>query len=317
MNKKLILFILLSSYFSVFSQQTDVDILNASPEHHLKSTSLVDYKLTGKVKAVKNLVYEPIEKFGEISKGKIVTPLFGANEDNFKIEFNESGLLTQYVRFDENGARSYFTEFVYDSKNNQREVKRTNSNDVITLLQKFEYNNSNQLIREYNQYWEKDESTINYEYNVNSQLIHKIIDNDLNKTDYKFIYYYKNNKLSEILMESGNGEFKSRKKISFLGKKISEIQEFNQNGELLKTIKFKYDNKDNLIYKTVIEKSEKEPSESFFKFNNYNQLIERKWENFKTKFTYKYDENFNWVSKIKYVNGIPKYVINREIEYYK
>ncbi len=318
MNKKSIfVLLLLLSYFNVFSQQTDVDIKNATPNYGLKNTNLFHYKLTDKVKVLKNLVHEPIEKFGEISKGKIVEPLFGSHEDNFKLEFNEIGLLTQYIRFNESGARSYFTEFIYNSKNNKKEIKRTNSKDIITLLQKFEHNRSNQIITEYNQYWEKDESRIKYEYNTNYQLIHKTIDNGLNNTDYNFKYSYKNNRISEILLKTGNGKFESLEKISFSGKNISEIQELDQKGELIKIVKFKFDNRNNLIYKSVTNKDEKEPAETFFQFNKYNHLTIKKQKNFKIKFVYKYDKKFNWISKIKYVNGIAKYVINREIEYYK
>ncbi len=60
--------ILILTSFHVFSQQKDVDIINASPDHDLKNKSLINYKLKGNVEAVINLVHEPIEKFGKISK---------------------------------------------------------------------------------------------------------------------------------------------------------------------------------------------------------------------------------------------------------
>jgi hypothetical protein len=37
----------------------------------------------------------------------------------------------------------------------------------------------------------------------------------------------------------------------------------------------------------------------------------------KKKYKYQFDTHKNWINKIKYVNDEPKYIIERELEYFK
>ncbi len=309
-TRKIIISIFLLILYNVSAQNTDIDLMNANPIYELKKSN--KHSFNGNVKSITNLVYEPVEKFGEITKGKIISPL---SEDNFKIEYNNFGLITKRILFDKDGKTIYNTTFEYDNINNLIEVKRINSNDKTTLLEKFSYDNKGNRIKAYSKYGGISENKLEYEYNKNSQLINLKTNNGLESENYKYSYIYSNNKISEVIVKTTAGEIKSRKKLSYLGNNISQFKEYNSQNEIIETINFKYDIRNNLIYKSVLRNNQNTSYEYSYQFNDKNDITAKITNEYKVTFAYKYDNNNNWISKIRYHNGFPEYLIIREIIY--
>ena len=85
---------------------------------------------------------------------------------------------------------------------------------------------------------------------------------------------------------------------------------------------FKYDYKGNLIESNWYYSDGNFNSKFTYKYDDKGNEIERNLYksdgslDVKCTYKYEYDEKYNWIKKIEYRNRIPKFILEREIEYY-
>jgi hypothetical protein len=266
-------------------------LLNIScNESNEQKNDLEKVNLKGSVKSITENTYMAIEKFGEVIKG-------GRNPNDF---FRKENCITKY---DING---YLTE----------------SNGVIPC--KFIYNDKKQLIEE-------------NEFTSNTKIFHKydkngfeIELNNFHKDTLVQKIKYKNDKMGnkvEINPYNYTGKLQYKIKQIFIGKNLMESKEYDKEGRLTATTKYKYDKNGNQIEETTTDSSNKVFSKNNLKYDENNNLIESKRffdnalfenENNTTyRFVYnKLDSNKNWTELIEYENEIPVKITERTIEYY-
>lgn len=282
----------------------------------------------GKINQIKHTRYNVTDSFGIVTK---------TNINSINIEsYDSSGKLIKEIKYNPDTIFFHRKEFKYDS--------------VGRLIQKdFSHKNPSYGYRELYRYGGANSSIETSRYSGNSQLQErhfeqfdshkniiesKTIDSAGNVTFYeKNIYVY--NSLGKLTEKKtfGSGDF-------YLGK---ETYKHDSNGNLIEkniissddgsTISkeiYKYDSQNRLI---EMEEYSGTPSEIQVKeITNYDtngSIVYLKRSIFSidrygvksideqtTDYIYKYDENNNWISKLRFENTIPKMWETREISYF-
>ena len=99
----------------------------------LKKNDLAELKLKGKVKSIREIPYEAVERFGEVVKGDALDR-FG---ENLQITFNENGNEIEINSFNPDGSLFSKYTYKYDDKGNQIEENSFNSDE--NLVDKYTY----------------------------------------------------------------------------------------------------------------------------------------------------------------------------------
>ncbi|MCD4683422.1 MAG: hypothetical protein K8R86_09090, partial [Bacteroidales bacterium] len=108
---------------------------------------------------------------------------------------------------------------------------------------------------------------------------------------------------------------------------LIESKEYDSDNSLTEKINYKYDDENNIIEMKHYYPFDGSIDIKTYKYDRFNNEIEesykatKNWINDyeiddKYKFDYKYDKNGNWIYCLYYLNGFPKNITIREIEYY-
>jgi len=256
-------------------------------------TDLEEMKLRGKIKSFKEYSYKAIDSFGVISKGK------KQHIDGFEA-YPEGVFLT----FNTEGFFKESTEYTVYEKINEKII---------------------------------------YSYNQKGQKIEQNVYDSINKFDYKVVFKY--NEKGYLFDRSLYDEKgKLNKKFVFENNENdNEIKEslYSSKGNLDSYYKYKYDNKGNLIETSFIDYGRLVISENTIYIydvkgnlilKNSSITIKEGTVDIETNYTYNtlgdiesidsttyeyiYDSNNNWIKRIEYNSGFPKFVLERKIEYY-
>jgi hypothetical protein len=241
--------------------------------------------LQGKVKSITETLFTAIEKFGEVTKGSADS--FESSIHNYSLEFNDRGYL---IKDSKNSL------IIYDNKNNIIEKQNYDMKEI------YKYNEEGLLIE------------------INEFLC-KNLDSITTKTKYK---YDNTNQVEQSIYES-NGELSLKIIDSYENKNLISRSVFRSNGTSKGSLYYVYDKNNNEIksQRLLIDKrggTLHEEDETKYDENNLVIEIKSKGMNGVDIHKYKYikfDSNKNWVEKIEYYNGKPKFVIVRKIEYFK
>ncbi|WP_405411675.1 hypothetical protein [Maribacter sp. Asnod1-A12] len=272
--------------------------------------------LKGKVKSLVETEYNIKSNFGEIKKVD-----YGGRTT--KISYNESGYMTEYTYYNQDGSFNNRTTYLYDDNLNEIEVKEFNfsgeieskelkvyDNNILVetkgldskgrLSWKIEYrNNSNGDIQELIQYNQdgKVYSRQLYEYDKNENHIQTVSFNSKENIGKKSIYQYddKGNRIEWKLFES-NGNLIS-----------SEKYEYNKKDK--KTIISRYGSKNKLEY--TFSKSYNEYGDETTSLNHFPPD-----ETYSFYYEHIYDDYNNWIELKDYQNNVPNKIVERIIEYY-
>jgi hypothetical protein len=139
------------------------------------------------------------------------------------------------------------------------------------------------------------------------------------------IYSYdsKGRKIIEILNPSYDGSegfysfitnyyYNKSGKVDF---KIIKYNSGDKKGEITERIYYYYNSLGNLIKE--LRKNANDKIKEIIKYDDYGNIIEDfLGNNYTKKYKYYFDKQKNWWKRIEYFNGKPKYVVEREIEYY-
>lgn len=303
----LLFIVLILSFSSENKQQNDLERAN----------------LKGNVKSLRQVSFNVVDKFGEIAKdGFGGAGWFGPYD--FLNKYNDKGFLTESIEKYFDGDTLIFQMiYTYDGKGNEIETYQSSS-EGESGKETHKYDDKGNPI-EVNTYYPIDSLEMSYRYTYKyddkdniieettytngsseGRLVTYTYDDKDNKTEAKIyttegilhwniIYKYDDDGNEIEMLSYINGSLNMHKiqKYDNKGNKI-ESKEFNTNATDFKSI-YKYDDKNNLIEE-----------------NTYYDGSLRDHEIYE----YDYDERNNWIKQIHFINGIPKYIIERQIEYY-
>ncbi len=276
------------------------------PENDLKV-----HDLSGKVKSCKQSTFEAVDKFGVVQKGKRIDEHF---ESNQLLYFNEIGKCVTTFDYDSSGKLESKAVCIYDSGSKLIEETVYASSGQLTekyictysqgrISQLAKYNSAGGLLKK----------TL-YEYNSMNQKIESreyLVDGT--KGEKETWKYDKQGVLAEYSNYEGSGE-------------LSYTIKFDKNGNALESnfiklgFKFfnRYDANGNKIEST--QKDVNYEIKHFYTYDDKRNLIKEKQvsngDTDLTTYEYTYDQHQNWIKRIEYLNGIPQYLVEREIEYY-
>ena len=268
-------------------------------------TDLEEMKLRGNVKSLREFSYKPIDDFGKITKGE---RLFEDGFDYYHFEvpkggflkFNKKGSFEEVINYDKTDIIKNKNIFSYNEKGLKKEENKYDSNDIFNSKVVFKYNEKGFLI---------DKSWYDEKGKLESKLV---FDNNI-----------ENNKISEKLYFS-KGELHTftNYKYDSDGNLTSSNKRYYNSSMISTNSYFTYDEKGNLISKISTNTIEEGSVDSGYNYSyNENEDKTEYWfdssSDSKTTYEYKYDSNNNWVKRIQFDSGFPKFIIEREIKYFQ
>ncbi len=292
--------------------------------------NLTEENLKGKVKSVKEVSYDAIEKFGEVAKGRVLN----WGRENKQMIYSEKGSKIEENHFNSKGELEWKYMYKYDEKDNQIEESVYDSKGELVRKNTFKYDEKNNKIEENG-------------YNSNRELVYGYIytykyDNKGNQVECKQnkhnsegqlepkmwtkLLIYKYDEKGNLIEEKEcnyNGELCNKNTYKY-DKKRNKIEEqiYNFVGELNYKYNYKYDERGNLKEKKEIN-SEGKIVKSTYKHDEKGNLLQENFYDFneeldsKYTYKYKYDKKGNWIERIKYtITDFPNEITEREIEYY-
>ena len=197
----------------------------ASCEKSTQKNDLAELKLKGKIKSIREIPYEAVEKFGEVVKGDALDG-FG---ENLQITFNEKGNKLEENFFNSDGSLNSKYTYKYDDKGNKIELNSFNSDGRLS-------------------------SKLTYKYDDKGNIIELNSFNPDGKLDFKLTYKYddKGNQIeSNYFNSDGSLNSKYTYKYDDKGNQI-ESNYFNSDGMLYYKNTYKYDDKGNKIEKNLL-----------------------------------------------------------------
>jgi hypothetical protein len=324
-------------------------ILSGCKKETIKVNDLHSLNLKGNVKSINETNYEAIQKFGKITKGNRGSVILNSALDSY-IVFNTEGNIIEKNAFFSDGKLGRRYTIKYD-KNIKEETENDFSNSTITIntykydekknvlehkinsrfgevihKYSYKYDSNGLLIATYNENGKIEE---NYKYDNNEKLTENHRFDIYGQTTRKFtLKYYNNGNVKEteellyydgviysqemykcnsdgkvtffIKTYKGNLDSKKIYKYDIKGN-MTEMKEYradDNNGETVEVLycteTYKYDSQDNRI-------------EIITLFNDGSGSIKK----------FKFDKKNNWIECIEFDGDIPKYIIERKIEYYE
>ena len=259
-----------------------------------EKNTLKEMNLKGKVKSIRIFYYSAVNKNGEIIKGqrKNKTPL----ESSCDITFNDMGNATKIIGYKSDGGIKLKVTREYDSRGKLIEENMYNSDGSHNV----------KIIKHYDKEGVPTEENI---YDSKGNLGNILI----NRTDNK-------GKLTERNLYNTRGDLNNKWKYRDGGKTIEEIS-YKLDGSPVMRVISKKDKSGNLIEQNVYNSDNKLYSEIILEYDNKGNLIEQNLSNQKgkseNKWTYQYKRFIqnNWGESIQSENGLPKFVVEREIKY--
>jgi len=259
-------------------------------------TDAQNLNLKGNVKSVSTISYYAIDVDGNISTGERGRK--NSWEKDKLTLFNVNGNVTEIQFFDS-----------YDKPTGKREVN----------------------------YDEVGRAVVEISYDASGEI-------DFRRT---FTLDVKGNRIEERNYDSlGNLQFRSTSTFDSKGNEVESIwynpdgttdclwvSEFDKNGNRVKMTRYDQDGGVEVIFAftygergRIVEESELKPDGALLRKKTFDcdenchvieeVIVEKDGTVAKWKYDYELDDNNNWVKRIEYHNGIPKFVVVRTIEYY-
>lgn len=282
--------------------------------------------LIGNVKSVKEFSFLAIEKFGEISKGERGRENYW--DKNTHISFNEGGDEIEISEYFYDGTFFIITVFSYNDKGNLIEKKSHLKDKEFHIEESYKYGIDGFLIQ--TNLYSNDGSQsgkLVYKNDKNGNVIEMnqlASDTSFSNLNLKFVYSYnKDGNKTEFKGYYADGrEYINAAYVYLNGRKTESI--FYRNESLESKTKLQY-NKNQVLVKESINRYNTEniivSNRTLIYDENENplEIIDTKGDNQQPNIiTYRYlfDEAGNWVERIEFQNNIPKYIIDRKIDYY-
>lgn len=306
------------------------------------------YDLNGKVRVFSEYSYKAIEKFGVVEKAARERSSY-PYEDIY-IEFDKKGNPLEEVKYKSDGRIESMSVCKYDSKGNSIESVHYGRDSVFDSRYTYKYNKKN-LILQVVKYGLDNNilNKTNFKYNGKDQLIEEIELGPKDNVESKNTYKYDNegNKI-EVDTYTSIGKLKERNTYKYDNHgNMIQNSVYMSNGYLSENRIYKFDKYGNQIeniqyedgnitskYISKYDKDRKKiesekylpvmTSRVIYKYDDYGNIIEEEGNytmsthtfDSKTTFEYEYDRSKNWIKRIEFEDGVAKYIVERNIEYF-
>lgn len=288
MRKKIFLLLLLVTGVQAFAQ--------IGNNTHETKNNLKDMNLFGKVKTFKITPYKLVDYFGKITKGDKQEFWRG----DVVIVFDEHGYKAENNTYNKVGNLSQKVIYKYDDKGKRLSRDLYNAYGKLQMKFLYVYDNKGAKIA-YNSYSPTGELNDSYLYKNDDK--GRMIEEVWIKKDKSFgsKYTYEYDKMGKVakMCQYTASEKQVDNCTSYKYDKngrISEIEIYNSNNSLSRRSVITYDEKGN----------EKEIKY----YDGKGTFLEER------SYTYKFDNNGNWIERIESINQFPKSLLEREITYY-
>jgi YD repeat-containing protein len=324
-------------------------ILSGCKKETIKVNDLGNLNLKGNVKSIKETNYESIEKFGKITKGKRGSEILNCALD-YILDFNIEGNIVEEKKYFSNGELGFkrtikydrnikeetendfsnstigINTYKYDDKKNVLEHKINSRFGEVIHKYSYKYDSNGLLIATHNEdgkieenykYDNNEKLTENYRFDIYGQTTRKFTlkyyNNGNVKETEELLYYdgviysqqiYKCNSNGKVTLyiKTNKGNLVSKKTYKYdIKGNMTEMNEYRADDNNRETVevlycteRYKYDSQDNRI-------------EIITMFNDGSGSIKK----------FKFDNKNNWIECIEFDGVLPKYIIERKIEYYE
>ncbi len=301
----------------------------------------------GKVKTIREKMYEAEIVNGEIKTGKVI----GSFYDNYQTVYDNKGQKTQQDLYYFNDNLCYRYLFIY-TKNGllkEKQILDSDGKSLYKYIYKYDENGNEteqnivyhdgSLMNKTKAQYSKDllmmktffddkgniTTSNEYYYNQDNKLIRFIIyegSKKLISSRYEYTYDKKGNRLSEELYYS-NDSLGHRCTYTYDSRgNILEEMQYNQSGMLFSKIVYRYNSEGKIIETSHYNENNTLSSQYIYKYNDKGMLVEmqKTGENLNYKTSYVYldqDRHNNWVKRIEYLDDKPVRITVRTFEYYK
>lgn len=307
--------------------------------------------LYGKVKSVREISYQAVEKEGTLEKGAICA--FGCG--NILFSYDKKGASTEKNYYNADGSLDRKIIYEYDKKGNKIAENVYNSEEKLLSKKQYQYDDKGNKTKElhYNEkgdleikeeyQYDKKNNLIEYKEFLGDELIsknmysydekgNKIEKHSMEKDFFsdkkdikKYIFKYdKKRRLIEENIYTNRGELAMTRTFQYEknSKRVEEIR-YNYNiGNIYDRTIYQYDKNDNLTEKSNYDDKGELTKKITIQYDEKGNQI--KYESFnlirgidrKTACIYEYEPQGNWIKWIRYENDQPKFITERVIKYY-
>ncbi len=281
-----------------------------------------EMNLQGNVKSLSTTTYEIVNIFGKISKGE---PFSESSPET--IYFNKSGYETMLIKYYSNGTISSKQSFTYNNQNKIVEENYYNDNSLESKILHIFDNNGHKF--ETTSYY--GDGSLKYKKVYTNDFKGNLIeenhynsDGELSaRTVYK--YDYNGNQIERsktVNVKSGNNVVKTQNLYKYdLNGNMIESAMYKQDGSLFIKQNMEYEDGRQTGFSTAFgdKSGYSEVNYKYDQWENIVSTIKREYDPISTsEYTaeFKYDSKNNWIWKLEYINYIPKYIVERSIEYF-
>lgn len=235
--------------------------------------------------------------------GKNNTSITRRNPDNTQIDRIEmkyqGNKLAEKITY---GVQDYPTDkvtYLYDSKGNINQENIYLGSEYIQYTALYKYDAKNNKVFEGR--YDKDSKMTyetKYQYDTNNNLLKSTTIGKDNQVEYseELTYDKKNNILSRLTFERYDNT-KTLNKFLYDSNNNAIKRQISKNDVLLFEVNIDYDKNNNQISYVATELASKAVS--------------------KRSYTYEYDTNGNWTKKTVFIDGKPKFIVERQIVYFE
>jgi hypothetical protein len=275
--------------------------------------SLKRENLYGNVKQITETTYEAEFKFGEAKKGIL--------KNKKVLKYDESGNRTEKNEYDAEGNVGYKESYKY--KNDKLIEDVTYHRNELWLKVNYKYNDKGYKILE-KRYsvltFLCGKRTFKYDDSGNKIEENRYNSKGILNTKIIFSFDKKGDNIEESIYNAdGSLNFRRTYKYDDRGNKI-ETKGYNKDGVLEVTGTDDYDDNGNKIGRNLYGAEGELISSEIFKYDERQNLTfksdENRIEKIKIEYQYEFDETGNWIKKIKVLNDNPIIIIQRVIKYY-
>lgn len=256
--------------------------------------------LKGTVKSIHEISYEAIGKSGDIQKGEM------------KSEFYEND---KYFLFDQNGWETEDSYYFNWKKSRGHYHVHYSYDDQGNILEKSHIDSIGKVFLEYK---------LTYKYDSSKRIREETKYDWLDSVDCKYKYSYDSigEKEEGDLFIRNEGLFS--KSIFKYDEKGRVIEKCYSSGKGIQTERWacKYDEAGNIIEDAWYSSKNKIFMKYNYKRDDKANITEMDWYKSngklreKRNYEFDYDKNGNWIKRIEFINDKPKYIVERELQYY-
>jgi len=281
-------------------------------------------KLHGEVKSYSEFTFKAEDRFGKVEKGKRESKHNGEFHKHYKYDKTGNKIEENYYTL--NGKLKSKITLKYNKKGSISQSKSYKSDGSIESKEDYKYDeNANKIETLYSKPGVGIISKWMYFYNDDGNVI-KRSHYRLGILESKTTYIYSNIGYSSYLLKY-NTEGKIIERYDVVYDKDGKIIEVNSSttdwGGSYKNI-FSYNEIGNLTLEVVNYYSDGQPNYAFsYKYDDKNNVVKKITKNTNTNkefietYSYKYDKQGNWIERIEFEGEIPKFILEREFNYYE